>query len=255
MKLAKILFAIFIIFSFTKGGVDAYNQIGEIGFPIFVFITALILSGLLLRSAFRPIQRINPNFKNKRFLWSFLKVFSIFGITGGGLSVIVPFQNRAYLFEVNGVNIPLDKCVEGNLTLVSDNEKKKIFYTCLASKLTADKEIKKNYQDELEAGKLDLIINNLKAKNKLAKLYIHDCYYLIKVKEWNEIMKTSLKQVFLDVVVDSKMEIGDVEKYCDCLVKRVVEFPVDKVSSGELYNTSDWTIIKYDCMVESNGNE
>jgi hypothetical protein len=250
MKSAKILFAIFILLIFSQEGFDAYKQTGDKWFFIIVVIVSLILSGFLVRSAFKPKESILQEKKYKTYLWNFLKIVSIIGILGVIINIVRP-QPDKHVIEINGLRISLDNCITGNVRMIKDIEDRKDYCECIAQKLADNETVITKYKGLLRNGQFNVIIKDLKNEDQIG-LGIVNCFALTNYLKWTQSMKDSIKTEFLNQLKETGFEMtNDIEKYCDCLIKKLEEFPANEVITGELFESIDWIEIKSICTEAS----
>lgn len=255
MKTGKILLAIFLLFGLTKGGLTEYNKSGNSLILIAGLIIGFGLGFLLVRSAFKakPVG-YKPNKLLKTF-WIIVSVFSIMGILG---AIFNPNNSKSlHVVEINGVKIPLDKCIFQTNRKTGDFTKSFEYCDCLANKFANNEDILKFEKKNLEQGRFDLIINKYSKSPIFQELGIDNCMSTEIAKafgpsEWNENIRNNMKQGMMSNLIGSEMEpTHDISKFCDCILDSLVNYPIDMVFSGEIYQTREYFIIDSICRVET----
>ena len=184
------------------------------------------------------------------WIYSLLKIISIIGIIGLIIIIVRPQPNQ-YIIEINGLKIPLDKCIAGNVNIISDLKERNEYCACMAQKMVNDADVISNYKSLLQNGQFDEIMADLKNKDKFKSLGLENCYKLTNSLKWTETMKKSIKTDFSNQLKGSYLELtNDIEKYCDCLVEKLEKIPANKVISGEIYLSWDW--LKIDSICKEN---
>jgi len=251
MKSGKILLAILIFISFMREGLNAFKETGDAWFVIIMLTVALLLSGLLIRSAFKPKDRFVQENKNKIYLWNFIKVVSILGIIG---FVLNSGQNKTieHVADYNGLKIPLDKCIRGNVRMIESEEERINYCDCMAGILASDETVLTDYKDLLLNGDFGEIINSMKSRGLGGTMGLEGCFGFVTNIEWTDNVKIAIKGGFRNEMRGTDLEERlDIEGYCDCIVDSLVNYPANEIISGEFYETKQWVKIDSICTARN----
>ena len=254
MKSGKILFAIFVFIALSREGLHAFRETGDRWFFRIIVIVSLILSGLLIRSAFKPEGGLIKNTKYKKNLWHVLKIISIIGIVFFILNIGA--SPSKYQIEYNGLKISLDNCINENAQLIKDLEERKNYCECMAKGLADNETVVFDYSFPLVKGDFDNIIKSLKSRGLESQLDIENCLSYVTSLTLTDEMKNSIRNHFLDELKGSEWEtIINIEGYCDCVMLELEKHTANEVLSGEFYETVEWMEIDSVCKEKNMINE
>lgn len=250
MKSGKILLGIFILISFSKEAFNAYYQTKDTVFFYFLIISAITLCAILFRSAFKETSILRIGVKHSEQIWKFVKIISILGI----ITVIVPknlTQPPKYVIEENGINIPLDRCVDAFRKHIGLEAEE--FCNCIAVNMANNSYAVEHYQLDLMNGSFLRIISNYKDKGELDKIGVQDCFDRMKYNQfWNEESEVEIKALLKSQVQGTYLEeVNDLNKYCECLIDSLKTFPIDLMISGEFRMTENYIRMEYNCKQTS----
>ena len=186
---------------------------------LFLFLcTGLIGSGLSKRKL---------KFKSFEFLKFFIITFvgfvsiSFFSL----LSAAVPSD----FMVVNGVKVPLNKCVDGSRRMIPDKDERIKYCHCLTEKITADSTLITKYQSKLESGRIDDILTDLQNPENFIELNLENCFNKVEIK-WTDNLIQSMKENWKKELIDTDFEeTNNIDEYCDCLINEYKNHPLGKI--------------------------
>ncbi len=168
-----------MLFGVSSEYINASRELGSFFSPAIIVgvLIMLILATWLIGSGF-----LNRNliFKRLEHLMFFVLSCITFAIIAylTLLSYVVPGD----FTEVNGIRIPMNKCIDGTIRIIPDEEERKQYCLCLAGKITDDTELKEKYKKELESGELADIIKALQTEVKFIELDLQSCFTAVEFK-------------------------------------------------------------------------
>ncbi len=228
--------------------IDASRQLGSLFSPgiiigmliMLTFSTWLIASGFSVRKfKFKSFEFV------KFFIISFV-TFAIVAIFSLG-SKVVPSN----FVEINGLKIPLGKCIDGNRRIIPNEKEREEYCKCFIEKITNEPELKSKYQKKLENDKVNDVFKEIQSSPKFLELGIEDCMSSIKMK-WTDNIANSMKRNWKKELVGTEFETtNDIEKYCDCLVDEYRKFPLDKIMEDGFAESKEAVEIDDKCTKQS----
>ncbi|SMC87880.1 hypothetical protein [Cellulophaga tyrosinoxydans] len=248
MKTLKIIIGFLLLYGAGKEYIDASTQLGSfyeisIIIPIFLLIilcTWLIGSGFSVRK-----------FKFKSF--EFVKFFIISFVTFATVAIfsigskIIPSN----FVVINGIKVPLGKCIDGNRRIIPDEKEREEYCKCFIEKITNQPELKSKYQKKLEDDKVNDVFKEIQSSPKFLELDIEDCMSSIKMK-WTDNIANSMKRNWKKELIGTEFEsTNDIEKYCDCLVDEYRKFPLEKIMEDGFAESKEAVEIDEKCTKQS----
>ena len=148
---------------------------------------------------------------------------------------------------INGLKIPLGKCIDGNIRIIPDEKERAEYCRCYVEKITNDPELKLRYQQELENDHLNEVMNEVQLSPKFIELGIEDCMSSVKVK-WTNSLANSMKQNWKKELKGSDFELtNDIDEYCDCVIDEYRKLPLNQVIEDGFNESEDATKIDGKC--------
>ena len=224
MKTAKIVLAIILLYGAGSEYVNASRELKTFFAPEILagVLVFLLLCAWLIGSAFS---------KGKLKPLNYLKFFVItlvgFGVISFlSLSAAIMPKN---IVEVNGLKVPLDACIEGSKRIIPNKEERKEYCLCLADKITSDSTRREKYKEQLESGRMDKVLKDLKASENFLELGIDACIKTTDL-EWTDNLVKSVKENWLDQLEGTEFEeTNNLEEYCDCMINEYKKYSTDKI--------------------------
>jgi|GEM_PF-6071057 hypothetical protein len=160
MNKLKIIGGLVIVLAIASEFANVLNQadmLTVIFLGIVVVIPFIVIAAWLIGSG---IYLFNLSFKSAELVKIFLLTF-------------IPFLLLTYFFlaknklkkeivTFNNININIGDCIEGTRNIIPDLSDRKITCSCLAEKIAYEEDRNPKYKDQLQAGKIDLIIESIK---------------------------------------------------------------------------------------------
>ncbi|MGB0880252.1 MAG: hypothetical protein ACPGTO_06770 [Polaribacter sp.] len=226
MKIGKILLGVLLLFGIGKEYVQASRDLGSFLSPgiIIAVILFLMLCTWLIGSGFSK-----KKLKIKSF--DFLKFFIITCVSFLCISFFNLFSTvvPSGFVEINGLKIPLNKCIDGSRRIISDKKGRKEYCLCLSEKITSDTSLKQKHKDALERGALAEVLTAIQNTKAFTELDLDNCLKNVEFRWTDNVVKT-LKENGIKELKDTEFEeTNDIEAYCDCLIKEYKNFPLNKI--------------------------
>jgi len=231
LKTFKIIIGFLLLFGAGREYIDASRQLGSLFSPgiIIGILIMLILSTWLIGSGFSVRKFKFKSFDFVKFFIISFVTFTIVAIFSLG-SKVVPSN----FVEINGLKIPLGKCIDGNRRIIPDEKEREEYCRCFIEKITNEPELKSKYQKKLEDDKVNDVFKEIQSSSKFLELGIEDCMSSVKMK-WTDNIANSMKRNWEKELIGTEFEsTNDIEKYCDCLVDEYRKFPLDKIMEDVL---------------------
>ncbi|MDF0708496.1 hypothetical protein [Flagellimonas okinawensis] len=147
---------------------------------------------------------------------------------------------------VNGLRIPLGKCIDGNKRLIPDDKQREEFCKCFVEKLTDNTELKEKYKSRLESDKIIEVFKEVQQDSIFLSIGLDDCYG--QNMEWTERLADSMRKNWKNELVGTEFEeTNDIEKYCDCLIDEYQKYPFKKVMGDNFADSPEAISIDEKC--------
>ncbi|HEY0029118.1 MAG TPA: hypothetical protein VGC65_00055 [Bacteroidia bacterium] len=248
-KKAKILLAIFLIITFSKEAYSGYRETGNFWLFAGLALASLIGGGLLIRNALKPVRGMQIENKYSNYTWSFVMIFSIFGILA---SFFGPSSPPRSVIVINGKKIPLDNCISGTRNMIEDSAQRKEYCSCIAMKIANYKNLPPGSIHLLEKGQFDAILTKIKEQGNFLELGIDSCFSSTATVSWTDnIKEQSKKQLRIELKANGWDSIVNIDNYCDCLLESFVKQPAAEVLSGRFSQTYEFLVLDSVCKEKS----
>ncbi len=237
-----------MLFGAGQEYINAGRQLGSFFSPgiLLAILVMLVLSTWLIGSGFS-----NRKFRLKSF--SFIKFFII---SLGIFLLVAMFSLSSYVVpgnfkSINGINIPLNKCIIGSELIIPDKAEREKYCLCLADKITADSSLIDEYRNELENGQLDKIFKELQKDEKIAGLGFENCFSATEVK-WTNNLANSMKSNWIKELEGTDFEqTKDIEAYCECLLNEYRKYPLSEILEDDFQESELAISIESNCLERS----
>ncbi|TVZ51674.1 hypothetical protein [Dokdonia sp. Hel_I_53] len=225
-----------MLYGAGKEFIDASRQLGSFFRPeiIVPVLLMLILSTWLIGSG---LSREKLKFKSLAFLKYFGISFVIFAIVAFfSLSSYVVPKN---FVTINGLKIPLGKCIDGNVRVIPNEEERKEYCECYVEKITNDPELKAKYQLKLEGDKANDVFKEIQSSPKFLELGIDECLNSVSMK-WTDNVAKSMKENWIKELTGTEFETtNNINEYCDCLIDAYREYPMNKIMTDKFLESQE----------------
>lgn len=248
MKRFKILIGFALLFGAGREYIDASRQLGSLlspGIIVGVLLT-LVLSTWLIGSGF-SVRKFQ--FKSFEFVKFFIISFVTFAIVAF-LSLDSKTAPSRFV-EINGLKIPLGKCIEGNRRIIPDEKDREGYCKCIIEKITNDPELKLKYQEKLKNDKFNDVFKDIQTNTKFKDLDFEVCMSSITMK-WTDNIANSMKENLVNELIGTEFEgTNNIDKYCDCLINEYRKFPLNKILEDKFIESKEATEIDEKCLKQS----
>jgi len=249
MELIKILAALLLLLLTGNEYVKASKELGVILSPGICIACTIILvfSAWLLGSGLNHKEKFNIfSIRGTKYI---LTSFFIFVISIG-ISIFAsdfPLEKEV----INGIEIPLYKCIMGTKKLIDIEEDRKVYCHCLAEKVSADSIMRKRFGFELKNGDFYKLIKTMKEEEQILDSGIEDCFQATTVK-WTDAVSAPLRKMMIEELKGTDFEkTHDLEKYCDCLIQEYKKRQIREIMSEEFINSDEAINLEYECGKKS----
>ena len=248
MKIFKIILGFFLLFGAGKEYVNASRELGsfyDIGIiiPIVLF---LILCTWLIGSGFSVRKFKFKSFEFMKFFIISFVTFAIVAIFSLGAKVV-----PSDFVEINGIKIPLGKCIDGNRRIIPDETERKKYCECFAEKIIYNPELKEKYQTYLEDNRIDKIFKEIQTNTKFSELTIEDCLSSIEMK-WTDNLANSMKVNWKKELIGTEFEqTNNLDEYCNCLINEYRKYPLSKIMEDGFNESNEAIEIDQKCSKQT----
>lgn len=244
LKTIKIIIGLLLIYGAGKEFINASRQLGSFLNPgvIISIILILILSAWLVGSG------LSRN-KLKLVSFAFLKYF---GISIFIFTIVAFFSLSSYVIPknfvtINGLKIPLGKCINGNRNLIPNEQERKEYCKCFVEKITNDAELKSKYRVELEGDKVNDVFKKIQLSSKFDELKIEECINSVSVEWTNNVAESMKKNWILELTGTEFEATNNINEYCDCLIDEYRKLPLNKIMTDKFIESQEAVEIDEKC--------
>ena len=236
MKTIKIIIGIIVLYGAGTEYISASRELGTLFSPgiIIGILLLLTLATWLIGSGFT-----SGKFKFKSF--DFLKFFIISFVTFG----IVAFFSLAakvtpsHYVNIQGVKIPLGKCIDGSRRIIPDENERETFCKCFIEKIMNEPELKAKYQAKLESNRALDVFQEIQESEMFLKLSLENCMTAVKMK-WTDTFVEGMKSTWKDQLLGTEFEnTNDIDKYCDCLATEYRNYPIETILEDDFAESAE----------------
>ncbi len=230
MKVIKIILSIILLFGIGKEYGRSSIELGTYFHPLILPLTVVLflLCTWLLGSAFSKSKfSLNWSSALKSIsITSIIFVSSVFlGISDG--------LKPSDLETINGIRIPLGKCINGNKDFIANKDDRKAYCRCYVEKITNDPILKEKYTSHLESNRVDFVIQEIQAGDDFFRLEIESCAQLVNLTWTKEFEIELLKSWEKELNGTEFGTTNNIEKYCSCLLEKYKQHPLKEILSTE----------------------
>ena len=237
-----------MLFGAGREYIDASRQLGtlyEIGIitPIMLF---LFLSTWLIGSGFSKRKLKLKSFEFLKFFIISFVTFAIVAIFSLG-SRIVPSN----FVEINGLEIPLGKCIDGNRRIIPDRKEREQYCTCFAEKILNDSTLNSKYRTKLRNDDFLKVIVEIQKSQVFLEHGFENCMTSVKM-EWTDNLASSMKENLKKQLIGTEFEeTNNIDKFCSCLIKTYRKYPLNKIMEDGFSESEVSIEIDEKCTKES----
>ena len=232
IRLGKILVTAAILVFGLQELLNMWRQTGDATSVLVSGLINLVLAGLLLHSALkRPDPLVAPS-RGRTIFWNVLGLLCALSLIGNLFGLGKP--SAKHRITVNGLTIPLDKCVEGSVRIFKEPAERLAFCRCTATKLAELEGASSVHERALESGRLDEVIAILQHEKKVDMKPFSDCLANSAGSQWTLVMSERFRTGCLArIAADSSYQDLVVSKFCDCLAEKVTHFSPAEVAAWD----------------------
>lgn len=248
MRTFKIIIGFLLLYGAGKEYINASRQLGslyDIGIliPISLF---LFLCTWLIASGFSKRKLKFKSFEFLKFFIISFVAFAFFAILSLG-SKVIP-SNFA---EINGIKVPLGKCIDGNRRIIPDEKEREVYCRCFAEKVLNDSFLKSKYRNKLENDDFLKVIAEIQRSQIFLELGFENCMKSVKM-EWTDNLANSMKENWEKELIGTEFEqTNDIDKYCGCLIKEYRKYPLNKIMEDGFSGSKESIEVDEKCAKES----
>ncbi len=250
IRIGKILLAAALLVAGGQESMHMYRQTGEGTSVVISLLIMGLLTSLLFWSAFKKRDPLLPVSRGWRIFWNVIGVLCALSLIGNLLGLGKP--PAKHRITVNGLSIPLDKCVEGSVRVFTDPAERLAFCTCTATKLAAIDGATTVHKQALESGRLDEVIAHLQREQKVDMKPFSDCLAHTNGAQWTKVMTDRVRsECVTSVTADSSFQAVDVSTFCDCLAEKITRYSPAEVAAWDPDTTAAAIRLRAECAEQS----
>ena len=248
MRILKIIIGFLLLYGAGTEYVAASREVGSwySAGVIGGVITMLLICTWLIGTGFSNSKYKLNKTQIAKYLVISIALFSLIAFIKMG-TYVVPKN----FVEINGLKVPIGKCIDGNRRLISDKKKREDYCKCFVEKITAVPEFKEKYQDQLESDKIMEVFKDVQNDPKYLDLRIEECFELAQM-EWTDELAEAMKRNWKKELTGTEFEqTNDIEKYSDCLIEKYRKFPFQEIMSDGFAESEEAIAIDEECIKAS----
>ncbi len=234
MNVFKIVIGIIITIAAGSEYVSASRQLGTLIAPGILIgtIVLLLFSFWLITSGFSTRKyHLSP----KNIITSSIIILVTFAITI--LFNIASKPTPSHFAIINGIKVPLGKCINGNVKVIPDLKEREVYCECFVEKITNEPDLKLKFQSKLENDRIDEVFKEIQTSSTYLELRIEDCLASIKI-EWTDEVVKGMKQSIKKELYGSGFETtNNFDTYCDCLTDEYRKYPLNNIMADDFYES------------------
>jgi len=249
MNKFKIIIGFLLLYGIGVEYISASKQL-QTFFDPGIIIAFLILLFFLTWLIGSGLSKEKLKVKSRRFLKYYAGIFIVFLFIA--FISLVTYKDIPETVEANGIKIDITGFMRGTESIVPERTARVQYCKCVVTKLANNEEIRKKYKEDLETGRIDKILVNLKDDPKIGELGINECLGSTQNSNWTGALREGMKVNILKNLREAGFEkTNDIGKYCDCLLKAYTSLPVNEVASAGFYDTKKSFSIDSLCRLKS----
>ncbi|MEM6894620.1 MAG: hypothetical protein AAF554_13090 [Bacteroidota bacterium] len=243
MRIFKIIIGFLLLSGAGKEYVEASGEAGSWASPgiIIGVLLVLLLCTWLIGTGFVKVKYKLSRIQLIKYFGISLVIFFCFSFFHLSREIV-----PSNFVTINGLKVPLNKCIDGNERLISDETRREEFCKCFVEKLTDNPELKMRFKKKLESGRLIQVFNEIQNDSIFLGLGIDNCYG--QNMEWTTRLAELMKKKWKEELTGTEFEkSNDLDKYCNCLIDGYKEFPFEEVIGDDFANSPEAVSIDEKC--------
>lgn len=251
MRTFKIIIGFLILIGSGKEYISASRQVGSLFSPPFIIVAllAIFLASWLIGSGFSKRK-----FKIKSWLFVRYYFFSFLAYILIAFFSLISQMTPKNIVEINGMKIPLDRCIYGNKRIIPDLTARQEYCYCLAEKMVNSEMLVAKHEEDLKKGNLDFVFKDKSNSELLIELDIASCMAGSEL-QWTDKVASSMKSTMMnDLILTEFAETNNIEEYCNCVLKEYRKLPLQNILDSNFYNTDQALAIDEKCTELSKKN-
>lgn len=199
---------------------------------------------------------IGTGFANSKYKLNKSQIAKYFGITILLFFLFAFIKTSNYVVpknfvEINGLKVPIGKCLDGNQRLIPDKKKREDYCKCIVEKITSVAELKEKYKTQLEGDKILAVFKEVQNDTNYLDLKIENCFEVAQM-EWTDKLAEAMKRNWRKELEGTEFErTNDIEKYSDCLIEKYRQYPFQKIMSDGFAESEEAVRIDEECTKAS----
>jgi hypothetical protein len=247
-KPSKIIFGFLLLLGVGQEYIHASRDLGTFFSPsIIVLITGLLLLATwLIGSGFSSVKF---SFKSFEFIKFFIISF-VFFITVAFFTLL-SYAKPDNFKTVNGISIPMNKCIDGSRRMIPNKEERMDYCLCLAEKITTNPVLKKKYKNDLKKGRLIKVSTSIQKEEELTELSLTNCLTNVEMK-WTDNIANSMLSICVKELEGSEFEqTGNTQIYCECVINEYKKYSLNKIIATDFQESELAISIDSSCTEKS----
>lgn len=238
MRTGKTLLAIALLLSAAREMASLWRETADVmSLVIALGITALMV-GALLWSAFKRSDPLKPPNPNWRIFWIVMGCLGGLSIAGSLIQGVLP-RIPKHTIEVQGLRIPLDDCIDGNVRVSKNLAERKEFCTCMATLVASYNGLSAEHLRRVARGDFFTVIEELKTDTAFDMSQLSACMAGMHSSQWTETMLNGArKECLRQCTLQGLDESYDTNKFCDCWMEKIRPFAPAQVAAWQTDTTS-----------------
>lgn len=250
-KPSKIIFGFLLLFGIGQEYIHASRGLGTFFPPFIVLLITgfLLLATWLIGSGFSPVKF---SFKSFEFIKFFILSF-VFFITVAFFTLL-SYAKPDNFKTVNGISIPMNKCIDGSRRMIPNKEERIDYCLCLAEKITTNPVLKNKYKKDLKKGYLTKVFTSIQKEEEkeFTELNLENCLTNIEIK-WTNNMANSMIPICVKELEGTEFEqTGNTQTYCECVINEYKKYSFNRIIADDFQESELAFSIDSSCTEKNN---
>ncbi|MBS1560777.1 MAG: hypothetical protein JSS89_04165 [Bacteroidetes bacterium] len=167
------------------------------------------------------------------------------------VAFIVVGMTRSHheIVKVNGVDVDIAMLMEDMTKVIPDRAKRREYCVCVATKITADRDLVQKYKHDLESGKITDVAAKVLSGQAALSSDLNDCMFTsASALAWTPTLEKGIRLgLGMQIRESDRTDVIDSSAYCDCYVDELKKMPIKAWMSTEFAQSPERAVIDSIC--------
>jgi hypothetical protein len=244
----KIIFGLLMLWFTGQEYIHASRDLGTFSSLMIIgfFLGVILLFAWVIGSGFSPTKLV---FKSLDFVKFFIISLVVFSISA--FFTLASYAKPDNFKIVNGINIPMNRCIDGSRRMIPNKDERIDYCTCVAEKITANPTLKNKYKSELKKGHIFKVLTSIEKEGEFPALNLESCSAKLEMKWTDNIVNTMVLNCEKELEGTDFAQTNDTQIYCDCTISEYQKHPLSKVLADDFQESELGLSIDNNCTEKS----